>query len=94
MIPLVANRVAFVYTVVREVNPASAIDTAHETLYKRYYMALKPKRKAGRKDKGIFIRVTGPQKRELATTAKSAGLGLSSWMLSLALREAHKMKSA
>jgi uncharacterized protein (DUF1778 family) len=57
-------------------------------------MATKPlKRKAGRKDKGIFIRATGAQKRELAETAKSAGLGLSSWMLSIALREAQKLKS-
>jgi uncharacterized protein (DUF1778 family) len=45
--------------------------------------AKKPKH--GRKDKGILIRVTGAQKRELATTAKRAGLGLSSWMLSIAL---------
>ena len=56
--------------------------------------AKKPKhRKAGRKDKGIFIRVTEPQKRVLAETAKNAGLGLSSWMLSIALHAAQKMKS-
>jgi uncharacterized protein (DUF1778 family) len=48
--------------------------------------AKKPKHhKAGRKDKGILIRVTAAQKRELASTAKRAGLGLSSWMLTIAL---------
>jgi uncharacterized protein (DUF1778 family) len=45
-----------------------------------------------RKTKGILIRVTEAQKRSLAKTAKSAGLGLSSWMLSVALHAAHKMK--
>lgn len=49
--------------------------------------------KAGRKDKGILIRVTGAQKRMLAETAKSTGLGLSSWMLMVALRAAQKTKS-
>lgn len=57
--------------------------------------ATKPKhRKTGRKDKGILIRVTTAQKRVLAETAKSTGLGLSSWMLSVALHAAQKMKSA
>lgn len=51
-------------------------------------------RNAGRKNKGILIRVTEAQKRVLAETAKSTGLGLSSWMLSIALRAAQKMKSA
>jgi uncharacterized protein (DUF1778 family) len=51
-------------------------------------------RKAGRKNKGILIRVTAAQKHVLAKTAKSTGLGLSSWMLSIALRAAQKMKSA
>ncbi len=46
------------------------------------------------KTKGILIRVTEAQKRILAKTAKSTGLGLSSWMLSLALRAAQKMKDA
>ena len=50
-------------------------------------------RKAGRKNKGILIRVTEAQKKVLAETAKSTGLGLSSWMLSVALRTAQKMKS-
>jgi uncharacterized protein (DUF1778 family) len=51
-------------------------------------------RNAGRKNKGILIRVTEAQKRVLAKTAKSTGLGLSSWMLSIALHAAQKMKSA
>jgi len=55
--------------------------------------AKKPKRKTGRKDKGILIRVTAAQKRVLAETAKSTGLGLSSWMLSVALRAAQQLKS-
>jgi uncharacterized protein (DUF1778 family) len=66
-------------------------------LYKRYHdmAAKKPNRhKAGRKNKGILIRVTEAQKRVLAKTAKDTGLGLSSWMLSVALRAAQKMKSA
>jgi len=56
--------------------------------------AKKPKRKSGRKTKGILIRVTEDQKKVLSETAKETGLGLSSWMLSLALRAAQKMKSA
>ena len=56
--------------------------------------AKKPKqRNDGRKTKGILIRVTEAQKRVLAKTAKNTGLGLSSWMLSVALRAAQKMKS-
>jgi len=47
-----------------------------------------------RKDKGILIRVTEAQKRVLVKTAKATGLGLSSWMLSIALRAAQRMKSA
>lgn len=51
-------------------------------------------RSAGRKNKGILIRVTEAQKQVLAETAKATGLGLSSWMLSVSLRAAQKMKSA
>lgn len=51
-------------------------------------------KKAGRKDKGILIRVTAQQKRLLAETAKNTGLGLSSWMLSVALHAAQKLKHA
>jgi len=53
-------------------------------------MATKKRRKAVRKDKGILIRVTEAQKALLAETAEKTGLGLSSWMLSVALREAQK----
>lgn len=49
-----------------------------------------------RKTKGILIRATAAQKRLLSKTAKRSGLGLSSWMLSVALHvalhEAQKMK--
>jgi uncharacterized protein (DUF1778 family) len=50
-------------------------------------MAAKKRRKAVRKDKGILIRVTGAQKEALTEAAEKAGLGLSGWMLSVALRE-------
>ncbi len=52
--------------------------------------ATKPK--AVRKDKGILIRVTAAQKRELAAAAKSTGLGLSSWMLTTALLAAQQAR--
>jgi len=45
------------------------------------------RRKAVRKDKGILIRVTEPQKKALTEAAEKEGLGLSSWLLSVALRE-------
>jgi len=50
------------------------------------------RRKTGRKDKGILIRVTKEQKEMLAETAGNAGLGLSPWMLSVALHAAQKEK--
>lgn len=50
-------------------------------------MAAKKRRKAVRKEKGILIRVTQAQKEALAEAAEKAGLGLSSWLLSVALRE-------
>jgi uncharacterized protein (DUF1778 family) len=50
-------------------------------------MTVKKRRKAVRKDKGILIRVTEAQKEALMKAAEAAGLGLSSWMLSVALRE-------
>jgi uncharacterized protein (DUF1778 family) len=64
-------------------------------LYKRYHdmSAKKPKRRgAERKTKGILIRVTEAQKRELAATAKKTGLGLSSWMLTVALIAAQEAR--
>lgn len=57
--------------------------------------AKKPEqRSAGRKSKAILVRVTEGQKQLLAETARSSGLGLSSWMLSVALRAAQKTKRA
>lgn len=50
-------------------------------------MAKKKRRKAIRKEKSILIRVTEAQKEALAKAAEKAGLGLSSWMLTVALRE-------
>ena len=49
-------------------------------------MATKKRRKTVRKDKSILIRVTEAQKEVLAEAAEKAGLGLSSWMLTVALR--------
>lgn len=46
----------------------------------------KKRRKAVRKDKGILIRVTEAQKKALAEAADKEGLGVSSWMLSVAMR--------
>lgn len=51
------------------------------------------RRKAVRKDKGILIRVTEPQKKALNEAAKKAGLGLSGWMLSIALREIQRTEN-
>lgn len=65
------------------------------TLPQRYTNAIitmAAKTSKPRKTKGILIRVTEAQKRVLAKTAKSTGLGLSSWMLSIALQAAQKMK--
>jgi uncharacterized protein (DUF1778 family) len=53
----------------------------------------KKRRKAVLKDKGILIRVTEAQKAVLAEAAEKAGLGVSSWMLSLALREIQRTAS-
>lgn len=46
------------------------------------------RRKKVTKDKSIQVRVTDEQKEILARAAERAGLGLSSWLLSLGLREA------
>jgi uncharacterized protein (DUF1778 family) len=69
------------------------LTTVRQALYKRDH-DMAAKTPGQRKTKGILIRVTETQKRVLAKTAKRAGLGLSSWMLSVALRAAQKMKSA
>lgn len=46
--------------------------------------------KALKKGRTINIRVTAEQKAELVKVANHAGLGVSSWMLIVALREARK----
>lgn len=48
------------------------------------------KPKAQRKEADIRIRVTDAQKRALTDAAAGAGLGVSSWLLMLGLREAQK----
>jgi uncharacterized protein (DUF1778 family) len=48
------------------------------------------RRKAVRKEEQIHVRVTAEQKEQLAEAAGRVGLGVSSWMLSVALREAKK----
>ena len=53
-------------------------------------MAIKKRRKAVRKDKVILIRATEAQKAMLVGAAEQAGLGVSSWLLTLALREIQK----
>ena len=50
------------------------------------------RRKAVRKEEHINIRLTAEQKDELTAAATHAGLGVSPWMLALALREARKVK--
>lgn len=46
------------------------------------------RRKEVRKDQDIRIRVTEEQKQTLTDAATRAGLGLSSWLLMVGLREA------
>jgi len=48
------------------------------------------RRKEVRKDQDIRIRVTEEQKQTLTEAAERAGLGVSSWLLMLGLREAKK----
>ncbi|HEV3193983.1 MAG TPA: hypothetical protein VGY54_25935 [Polyangiaceae bacterium] len=48
------------------------------------------KPKALRKEKDIRIRVTDAQKRTLVDAAAKSGIGVSSWLLTLGLREAQK----
>jgi hypothetical protein len=52
-------------------------------------MAAKPRKKV-LKEKSVQIRVTEAQKATLAKAAERAGLGLSSWMLSVSLAAAAK----
>lgn len=46
------------------------------------------RRKETRKEDSIRIRVTTEQKQKLVDAAERAGLGVSSWMLTVSLREA------
>lgn len=48
------------------------------------------RRKDVRKDQDIRIRVTEEQKQTLTEAAARAGLGVSSWLLMLGLREANE----
>jgi uncharacterized protein (DUF1778 family) len=51
----------------------------------------KPKRrKPIRKEENIHIRLTEEQKEALTEAATKAGLGLSTWLLTLGLREVQK----
>jgi uncharacterized protein (DUF1778 family) len=50
------------------------------------------RRKEVRKEDSIRIRVTEEQKQTLTEAAERSGLGVSSWMLSVGLREANKDK--
>ena len=48
------------------------------------------RRKAVRKEAHINVRLTEDQKAELTAAATHAGLGVSSWLLTIGLREARK----
>jgi uncharacterized protein (DUF1778 family) len=48
------------------------------------------RRKEVRKEDSIRIRVTAEQKQKLTEAAERAGLGLSSWLLMVGLREANQ----
>jgi uncharacterized protein (DUF1778 family) len=52
------------------------------------------KPKALRKEDSIRIRVTEAQKEALTEAATKAGLGVSSWLLMLGLREAQRSETA
>ena len=49
------------------------------------------KPKAERKERPIMVRVTDAQKRKLATAARMAGLGLSTWIRTVALKAIRPM---
>jgi uncharacterized protein (DUF1778 family) len=52
------------------------------------------KPKSERKESTILIRLTDEQKTTLTQAAKKTGLGLSGWVLSLALREAASVEAS
>jgi hypothetical protein len=51
------------------------------------------RRKEVRKEDSIRIRVTAEQKEMLTDAATRAGLGVSSWLLMVGLREANKTET-
>lgn len=61
-----------------------------KTIANRHTLDLMQRRKPRRerKEASILIRLTDDQKTILTQAAKKTGLGLSGWVLSLALREA------
>jgi uncharacterized protein (DUF1778 family) len=50
----------------------------------------KKRRKAVRKDANVHLRLTEEQKNAITAVAERAGLGVSSWLLMIALREVEK----
>jgi uncharacterized protein (DUF1778 family) len=50
----------------------------------------KKRRKPVRKDANVHLRLTEAQKDAIAAVAEKSGLGLSSWLLMIALREVEK----
>lgn len=48
------------------------------------------RRKIVRKEENLHIRLTKPQKAAIEKAAAKAGLGASSWLLMLALREVER----
>lgn len=46
------------------------------------------------KEQSIRIRVSAAQKKALTEAAEKVGLGVSSWLLSLGLREVQKLERA
>jgi uncharacterized protein (DUF1778 family) len=50
----------------------------------------KKRRKAIRKDANVHLRLTEEQKDAITAVAEKAGLGVSSWLLMIALREVER----
>lgn len=65
-------------------------------MYTNACMATTKRRKPAkeRKERSIQIRVTDAQKTKLAEAAARAGLGLSSWMLTVSLAAAEAARSS
>lgn len=55
---------------------------------------IRRKPKSERKEATILVRLTDGQKATLTRAAKKTGLGLSGWLLSMALREASTLEAA